>query len=288
LLASGAIALLMLQYARRRTALAGWLALAVGLAVIGPPSYGVSFGVQPVSKSHTRASLVVDADPSRRTGMHVPGDRDTKVFDIPVRFVGMTSGTPLDQPYLHLRIDIPARRNSWNFAQGQLHGLKGELGWLAFSMDRRWFEQAADQPAVLSGTVELPLFENVTVLPLPKGHAVAAPGIGVCRDGLDRDGAIVFRCLSPAPRAALMVGLSGIRANWIVTPGLVERSIPTAGALQPLNRFVSLLSYRDWQDVGDAELIAARPLPSVRFEFRLPPVLLQTYLVGGVQTGAAR
>jgi hypothetical protein len=277
LLAAGVCALLGLQYARRRTALAGWLAVAVALAVVGPPSYGLASRRN--GTPHPHASLVVDAAPNRNTDMRAPGDRDILAFDLPVRLVGAPSGAALDQPYLNLRIDVPGRRYGWRMAQGQLHGLRGGLGWLNFSTDRRWFDQLADQPAVLSGSVDLLLFDNVSVLPLPRGQAVAAPGVGPCRDGLDRDGGIVFRCLSPAPRAVVMVGIAGLRANWIVTPGLLERSIPTASGFQPLQRFVSLLSYRNWREIGDAELIAAEPLPPVRLELQTPPVRLRDYLV---------
>ncbi len=76
-----------------------------------------------------------------------------------------------------------------------------------------------------------------------------------------------------------MVGTAGSRANWIVSPKSMEKSIPTESGFQPLMKFDSIVSYRDWAQAGDIKLIAAQPLPPCRVTFRLFPVALREYLV---------
>jgi hypothetical protein len=132
----------------------------------------------------------------------------------------------------------------------------------------------------VSGALDLQLYEDVAILPLPNGQSVTAPSIGVCRDSMEREGGIAFRCLSPSPRAVLLVGTPGERVNWIVTPGLRERFLPTASGFQPLTRFTSVVSYRDWAQVGDAKLISGRPLSTVRITLGLFPIELRKYLAG--------
>jgi hypothetical protein len=70
------------------------------------------------------------------------------------------------------------------------------------------------------------------------------------------------------PRAAVLTGASGAGVNWIVPPGSVSPPIPTDAGFQPLTRFVSLLSYANWQQAGAVRMITAEPLPLVKVDFR--------------------
>jgi hypothetical protein len=99
------------------------------------------------------------------------------------------------------------------------------------------------------------------------------PAVGVCRDFIEEGGGIAFSCYSAMPRAAVLAGTSGAGVNWIVPPGSVSRSIPTDAGFQPLTRFVSLLSYANWQQAGTVRMVAAEPLPLLRVDFRFGAAL---------------
>jgi hypothetical protein len=279
LLAVGVSAIVALQYARRKTAVASALAAAVALALIAAAAYGPAYGRQSPADRNETARLSLDASTDRQSGMTPGGDPDNRTLDIPVRLDGTPAGFALDQSYLKLRIEVPGERYTMDLPQGQLHGLRDGHAWLSFVVYRRWLEQKGGEPAIVSGTAGLQLFASPMALPLPKSSAVVVPSIGVCHDSREAQGSISFTCYSPSPRTALMAGTPGDRVNWIVSPASVESSIPTASGFQPVMKFVSQVSYNDWEQIGGLKLIAARPLPPFRVTFRLSPVPLREYLV---------
>lgn len=85
---------------------------------------------------------------------------------------------------------------------------------------------------------------------------------------MEEFGGIAFSCYTAMPRAAVLTGASGAGVNWIVPPGSVSPPIPTDAGFQPLTRFVSLLSYANWQQAGAVRMITAEPLPLVKVDFR--------------------
>ena len=292
ILAAGVSAILILQYARRKTRVAGALCVAVALAALGldhlgrasgrPYGLGISFDALPAQSfavAETVTQLSLDSDPARRSSS-VPGAKaDSDRFEIPVRIDGVSSGAALlDQGTVTIRIEVSGGPPMW-FGQAELHDLGGGRAWLSVPADRWLLKQTEGKPVIVSGNLDLRPFGGLTVLPLPKGHSVTVPAIGVCRDYREVEGWIAFSCYTPSPRAVLMVGTPGIRVNWIIPPGSAETSIPTASGFQPLTRFVSMLSYRSWEQIGEARLIAAQALPRSQMNFRLSGIRLAEYLV---------
>jgi hypothetical protein len=45
-------------------------------------------------------------------------------------------------------------------------------------------------------------------------------------------------------------------------------------------RFTSLLSYRNWEEIGASQLMTAEPLPPVQVRFELSDINLREYEVG--------
>jgi hypothetical protein len=103
----------------------------------------------------------------------------------------------------------------------------------------------------------------------------------VCSDTRDQSGLISIVCYTPHPRASVTIGTTRNRLNWIIPQGLVERSIPTSIGFEPLMRFTSLLSYHNWEEIGDTRLMAAEPIPPVHVNFELTGVNLAEYVVVG-------
>jgi ABC-type transport system involved in multi-copper enzyme maturation permease subunit len=278
-LAVGASIILALQYARRATALSGIVAAAVALAFMAVAVHGPAYSYPPSNFSGAAPQLSLDRDDKRHSTMTPPGDPNLSAFDIPVDLRGLPAGEQLDQAYMNLRVAMPGTRFAATYPNAQLHGLSHGRAWLSFVADIRLVVQS--QPRILSGSFYLQLFDGVTILPLPRGSAVVVPAVGACRDSVEPGGSISFSCYSPRARAAVMAGIPGVRANWIVSPGSVQNSIPTAFGFQPLTKFASMLPYSNWSELSGLHLITARPLPLVRVSFQLPPVLLRDYLVTG-------
>ena len=139
----------------------------------------------------------------------------------------------------------------------------------------------ADQSKVqVYGSASFTAFGHTQILPLPKGNSVIVPRVGVCRDTRDERGFISLVCYTPDPRASVTIGTTRNRLNWIIPQGLVETSIPTSSGFQPLERFTSLLSYRNWEEIGVTQLMSAEPLPPIHLTFELSAVDLSQYLVG--------
>jgi hypothetical protein len=281
-LATGAGAILVVQYSRRRTAMARTLTAAVAAAVLGVMAAGHRvFGLPPHAAGSSNAHIVLDRDPARRSSLMPSGRRDIAAVDIPVRIEGLPPGVVLDQETMVIRIEIPGKGDVLNRGAGGLHDISGSRAWLVIFPDRALVDRTRSQPVTVSGAFDFRRFDSPRMLPLPRGHRVVVPGIGVCRDSLEPEGWISFSCCSPSPRASLMIGSSTNRVNWIIPQGFVESSVPTASGFQPLIRFTSQLSYRSWEQIGDARLLAAQPLPPLRIVFRLSGIHWADYLVRG-------
>lgn len=279
LLVAGVAVIVVLQYTKRRTAVASVLAAAITLAVTLCSVYGTAYGRQSRPVATGTIHLSLDSDPSRRSSMKPGGDPDRKTFDIPVRLNGVPDGLVLDR---YLRVVVMAAGKRFLFAsQGILHSAESRRAGLSFTVDSHLFERTVGQPVSLSGSFDLQVLDNPVVRPLPKGSTVVMPEIGACRDSLGPDGEVSFICYSPSPGAALMAGDLRNRKNWIVSPASVEGPIPTASGFQPVRKFVSLVSYRNWDQAAGLKLIAGRPRPPFRVEFDLSSISLRTYLVSG-------
>ena len=293
-LAAGVSAILILQYARRRTRLAGALCVAVALTSLGMDQLGrasarvhglgMSFDAlpaEPLATVEPEARLSLDSDPARRSGIVPGGKANADRCELPIRIDGVSSDAALlDQGTITIRIDVP---DGPPYLTGmtypaELHDLSGGRAWLGVAADHWLLKQTEEKLAIVSGEFKLRPFSNLTVLPLPKGHAVTVPAVGVCRDFREVEGWIAFSCYTPSPRAVLMAGTPGIRVNWIIPPGSAVTSIPSASGFQPLTRFVSMLSYRSWEQIGDANLIAAQALPRLHVTFRLSGIRLAEYV----------
>ncbi len=273
-LALGVSAVLVLQYSRRRTNAAGALVAALVLVFIAQGTFGPAFGGQ---RSNSAAGLSLDPSPVGQSTALRGSDPDSDVFDIPVLFDDAPAGIAMDQGRMQVRImGVGAGGKRFlGVVFGELHDLRDGHAWLSLFT----YTKLRVETVTLSSSFEFPLFGNLRLLPVPHGEAVTVPGVGVCRDTREPEGWISFSCYSPSPRSALMVGTPAMRVNWIVPPGSVVSSIPTASGFEPLSKFTSLLSYRSWEQIGSVHLIAADPLPRLRVTFQLSGIRLQEFRV---------
>lgn len=263
LLIAGVSAIVALQYARRRTALAAGLTAALATALLLPAFAGLA-------TSSARTALSLELDPERRSAVIPDADQNLATLEFPVRLNPAPAGVLLDRARIAgIRIDDAVGRHKLlRVLDGQLHDLENGRGWLSVFTDSTLLLGAGGRQVVLSGVFGLRLFRTPRTLPAPHGHAVRVPAVGVCRDFIEEGGGIAFSCYSAMPHAAVLAKASGAGVNWILPPGSVSHSVPTDAGFQPLTRFVSLLSYANWQQAGAVRMVAAEPLPLARVDFR--------------------
>jgi hypothetical protein len=287
-LASGMAAVVLLQYWLRRTAV--WMSAAgvVVLALMALSSRVPLSATPPVIEERhwygfprleDVPTLSLDASSGRRSAMAPASDPDVLLFDIPVRIERAPAGVAFDRAYFVL--SLSGRGTFHRNKPATLHDFDGDRAWLSFSLEAAELGQLGGKPVEIASGGEFERFETPVVLPLPRGSRAVVPGVGSCRDARDSSGGISFVCYSPSPRAPLMVGILGSRVNWIISPKSVGRSVPTESSFQPVTRYSSLLPYQNWEQTRGLSLVSARPLPPVRFFFRLSDVRLESYIVRG-------
>ncbi|MBZ5626456.1 MAG: hypothetical protein LAQ69_48405 [Acidobacteriia bacterium] len=283
-LAAGVAGILALQYSRRKTAISRVLAGAVALAILIVPGGHKVLGRPRQHPEDQPIRISLDPQGRERSTVVASGQRDIVTLDIPVRVEGIPAGVDLIQNHVAVWTEGAGKR-TWNSNErqnGGFHDVAGGSG-LTLFVERSAFEwlRASDQKVY--GSAVFTAFGHAQVLPLPRGHRVVVPRVGVCSDTLDPDDRILFVCYTPSPRASLAIETFGNRVNWIIPQGFVDASVPTSSGFQPLMRFSNQLPYLNWQQVGDSQLVSAEPLPPIEVNFELPGVRLADYVVGGKQ-----
>jgi hypothetical protein len=170
LLFGGVSAILALQYARRRTALATGLTAALAGALLLPAFFGLT--------THARESqLSLELDPERRSAVVPDMDANLATLEFPVRLNPAPAGVLLDRVRITgIRVEDAAhRRGVLRVLDGQLHDLENSRGWLSVFTDSTLLLGAGGRQVILSGAFGLRLFRAPRTLPVPHGHAVTVP-----------------------------------------------------------------------------------------------------------------
>ncbi len=283
ILIAGVLAVLVVQYSRRATKLSRWLAgSAVAAIVIVSMAVGKLSGGGRTHAEDSPIRFWLDGAGGRQSTLLASGRRDIVTLDIPVRVEGIPAGVDLVQNEITVRIDGSGGRTWRPTARmdGGFHDLAAGTAWLTLFVERNALRNLGPSPANVRGIASFVVFGHRQILPLPHGHPVVVPKVGVCVDTRDRSGSISLVCYTPDPRASVTIGTTRSRLNWIIPHGLVETSIPTSADFQPLMKFSSLLTYRSWEEIGTTQLVVADPLPAAHIRFDFPEVDLSAYAVG--------
>ncbi len=262
LLTIGVAAIVVLQYSSRRTAWARALGVGLAMAVLATGALANQFAGRRRFSGTTSLRLTLDPRPRSY--------RFKGWVEIPVRIEGMRPDMVLNAEHTSIWID------SAGSSMASLHDVEGDQAWLSI-YDGKLVTDAGALPVHVYGELDFTTFDQPRTFPLPHGHPVAVPGVGVCRDALEPEGWISFVCYTPQPHAGIAIGTPGNSANWIIPMGFVEQSIPTSADFEPLAKFTSQLTYKNWEQLNGAQLLVAAPLPPIHITFDFPNLRLTDY-----------
>ncbi len=191
-MAAGTAAAVVLQYTRRRTALArgivaGTLVLAAVTAYA--PVWGGAFAIQKLffpGRPGGRPHLSFDAS---RAGAHPmsygrnSNDPDGVRLEIPLRVDNVPGGARLGADWTSVGIDGPngAWRSGWLKFRA-FHGLSHGEAWLTVYVDPEFYEKNQDTPVRLWGAVDFMLYQRVRTMtaPAPADGDTVIPDVGLC------------------------------------------------------------------------------------------------------------
>ena len=184
---AGATAILLWQYARRRTlpvrVLAGAAVLAVAVGV--PFSWGTAFALQSrLSRlPSAQAALRVEAHPDFRwaTRARVVPDGGVAIH-IPLRISGVADGVTPKVESLTATIQ-GAGGAVWRTPAGQAMNVTvtGQLVALQTTVDRAFYDRVKDQPVTVRGSLYVTLYGNRQETKVPfTARPTAVPGLGLC------------------------------------------------------------------------------------------------------------
>jgi hypothetical protein len=204
---AGLAAAILVQYTRRRTAVArailgGVLALAFAIAIapVGEEAFAIQkiFSREEVPDATARTSY--DA---QRAGTHPMqtsrsnDDPDGVHLEIPLRVDGVPPEEPVGADLTSVQIESAA--GAWHsgwLAFRAFHGMAQGTAWLTVYVDPDFYKRSKDAPVRLTGALDFTLYRRVGTIAGPYFQVTTIPEAGVCAV-LRRNAA---ECYSPFQR----------------------------------------------------------------------------------------
>jgi hypothetical protein len=189
-MAAGTAAAVVLQYTRRRTALArgivaGTLALAAVTAYA--PVWGGAFAIETLffpGRPGGLPHLTFDASRAGAHPMrysHSSSDPDGLRLEIPLRVDNVAPEERLGADWTSVGIEGPngAWRSGWLKFRA-FHDLSHGEAWLTVYVDPEFYERNQDAPVRLWGAVDFMLYQRAGSMTAPYEGKTAVQGIGLC------------------------------------------------------------------------------------------------------------
>jgi hypothetical protein len=186
-LALAALAILVWQYARRRTAVARSLAVAavvlVALDVLIPWTAAFALQSRLSKQPIDPASLRVDFDSAKQWAARALIEKGDRVWvEIPIKLAGIPAGMSATPDGAIMTIEASdgsiwqADRQPWSHVTRRNQVLS-----LQATVDGGFYRKVKDQPVKLRGAMYLTLYGNLRVTDVPfSAPPMAVPGRGLC------------------------------------------------------------------------------------------------------------
>jgi hypothetical protein len=190
-MAGGTAAVVALQYARRRTAVARGIMAATFVLTVAAffmPVWGGAFTIQKIFSRHAvgESAVRLSFDESR-AGAHPmnygrsSNDPDGARLEIPLRVDNVPDGMLLGADWTSVGVEAPndAWHSGWLTFRA-FHSLSQGKAWLTVYVNPGFYERAQDAPVRLYGALDLALYQRVGTIIAPGSGEVIVPEIGLC------------------------------------------------------------------------------------------------------------
>jgi len=186
-LALAALAILVWQYARRRTAAARWLAVAavvlMALDVLIPWTAAFALQSRLSKQPIDPASLRIDFDSAKQWAARALIEKGDRVWiEIPITIAGIPAGMSPRYDGAIMAIEAsdgstwPADQQPWSHVT-----TRDQVLWLQATVDGGFYRKVKDQPVKLRCAMYLTLYGNLRVTEVPfSAPPMAVPGRGLC------------------------------------------------------------------------------------------------------------
>jgi len=294
--AVAAVAVLVLQYARRRTilsrALAG-AALVLAAALFGftprEDTFALQCALSPISAASRAPSIHLaprsEEPPSGLRQVFSP--KSVVTLAIPIEVSGIPDGVQARCEQLGLEIASPRGdlyraaalsryvRPQGNTFQASISPYDRNPAWQILRLDRSLYDRIKDERVKLTGKVGAVLYRGGEPAWMPVGSSVSAPGLGRCSNILSEDplGEEMLKvvCESPSPipllaRVRLVEPVAGTEWNQRLGDSMPNLYYPTRTWLSPLDRRQTFFHITDMPNpqAGSRWLVPRDALPAAR------------------------
>ena len=270
-----ALAILVWQYARRRTAAARWLAVAaVVLVALGNAllPWTAAFALQ--SRLSTQpidpASLRIDFDSDKQWAARALIERGDRVWvEIPIKLTGIPAGMSARYDGVIMAIEAsdgstwPADRQPWSHVTSRDQVLS-----LQATVDGGFYRKVKDQQVKFRGALYLTLYGNQRVTDVPfSAPPIAVPGRGLC---------------AASPGAGRMSYYLVCNSAFLDPEGPPTYSpFPADLALDPVNTHLAYTAslYYPFSPFTAAKVATTEPLAHLRRDFDIGGLRLSDFEV---------
>jgi putative effector of murein hydrolase LrgA (UPF0299 family) len=299
-----ALAILLWQYARRKTAASRSLAaIAVLLAVMGTMliPWTTAFALQSrLSRQPIdQAAVRVGFDSARKWEARALIERGGHVWiEIPLQIAGIPDGMIVMPEGLTVTIEAPdgtvwrADQQPWTHALSS-----GLVGSLQATVDQRFYNKVKGQAVRFRGALYLTLFGNRRITDIPfRDRPVVTPGMGLCSASRGADGGSYFLVCSSAfrwppalvsirfvqleaPTASLaqLARLTSVEAiSYLPQKPISYSPFPAEFDIHPVSQYTA---YTHLGSPSEASVATLEPLAHIHRDFDIGPLRLSDFEV---------
>ena len=273
--ALAALAILVWQYASRRTTIARWLALAaVGVVALGDAlmPWTAAFALQSRLSSQPidPASLRIDFDSAKQWAARALIEKGDRVWiEIPIKLSGIPAGLSPRYDGVIMAIEAPdgstwpADRQPWSHITGRDQVLS-----LQATVDGGFYRKVKDQRVKFRGAMYLTLYGHQRVTDVPfSAPPMAVPGRGLCTASPGTERKSYYLVCNSA---------------FLDPQGMVTYSpFPADLALDPVNNHLSYTASLEYPfaPFTAATIQTAEPLAHLRRDFQIGGLRLSDFEV---------
>jgi hypothetical protein len=294
--AIAALAILIWQYARRRTAVCRSLAATAALLVVVGTAWipwTAAFGIQSrlSRRPIDQASVRVAFDSANKSVARALIEKGGRVWiDLPLQITEIPAGVSLRPDGLTVTIEAPDG-NAWRAEQPPSRYVitTGQVESLQTTVTERFYSKVKDQAVRFRGSLYLTLYGNRRITDIPlQNRPVVTPGMGLCSASRGAEGQMCFLvCISAFRGRPDLVSIrfvqpgepASVEAMTYSPQHVISYSpFPAEFGIDPVSPYVTSLPYSTIQGPPSAARVATlEPLAHIRRDFDIGGLRLSEF-----------